>query len=1313
VRSWTSVGFGILFLALLISAALAFASTGVLAANSDRVEHAQEVISCLESLLRTVTDAETGQRGYLLTGGRNEYLRPYEEAVSRVGDDLARLRGLATENPARRDRLDDLAAHIDAKLHEMARTIRLRKEEGPEAALREVQADKGLRHMEAVRSTAAEIEAEERELLRASRRESAAGVAASRIGIVTGTALGVALLGLAYASVRREDRVRRAAAEGVRNEREWFETTLLGIGDGVIVTDGVGRVRLLNAVAEHLTGWSRDNATGRLITEVFPIVNETTRAVVENPLERCLREGTVVGLANHTVLLGRDGVERPIDDSGAPVRDAAGNVAGAVLVFRDVTKRRREEAGQSERLRLVALHADVSSALASARPTAAALQAGCEALVRHLGVAFARVWTLNEAEAALELQASAGLYTHLNGPHRRVPVGQFKIGRIAASGQPHLTNAVPDDPNVGDRDWARREGMVAFAGYPLTLEGRVVGVVAMFARHSLSEGVLTALAPLAEEMAQFVDRRRSEQVVREQRELLRVTLASIGDAVLTTDSLGKVTFLNAVAEGLTGWTSEQAAGRPVEAIFDIVKEFTGDAVENPVGKVLRQGVTVGLANHTVLIGRDGSRRPIDDSAAPIRDERGGVVGVVLVFRDVSEQRRAEQALRESEERHRLIAELSTDYAATFLADEAGGLAIESATDGFARVTGCTPAELEKRGGWTSLVHPDDLPVLRRSVHRWLEGQTDVSEFRIVTGGGEIRWQQYLGRARGEPLTGGRRPVVVAARDVTERKRNEAALAGQKRVLELLVQGAPLPDVLDTLCEIVEGQSPHRPVATVLLVDADGQRLRSVAGRRAPEAYARAVDGVRIGLGVGSCGTAAYRGEAVVVADIATDPLWADFRELALSHGLRACWSTPIFSSQGSVLGTFAVYHHAPRRPSPEEARLVDVVARTAGVAVERRRAEEALREADRRKDEFLATLAHELRNPLAPMRNALQVMQLAGGEPAVVGPAREMIERQMRHLVRLVDDLLDVSRITRGKMELRTQRIDLAAVVHTAVETSRPLIDAARHELSLSLPPFPIFVNGDPVRLAQVFSNLLNNAAKYTEAGGSITLTVERHGSDAVVSVRDNGLGIPAEMLGKVFELFTQIDGTLERSQGGLGIGLTLVRRLVEMHGGRVDARSEGQGHGSEFVVRLPAVLATPANDEGETREHGRIAHRRRILVVDDNRDSAISLGMMLELMGSEVRTAHDGFEALQAAEVFRPDVALLDIGLPGLNGYEVARRIRAQPWGRDVVLLALTGWGQEEDKRRSKEAGFNFHMVKPVEPADLEKLLVGLSSPA
>jgi PAS domain S-box-containing protein len=380
---------------------------------------------------------------------------------------------------------------------------------------------------------------------------------------------------------------------------------------------------------------------------------------------------------------------------------------------------------------------------------------------------------------------------------------------------------------------------------------------------------------------------------------------------------------------------------------------------------------------------------------------------------------------------------------------------------------------------------------------------------------------------------------------------------------------------------------------------------------------------------------------------------------------------------------------------------------------ERKYAEEALKEADRRKDEFLATLAHELRNPLAPIRNATQVLRMRNLADPLLGSARDIIDRQVQQMVRLIDDLLDISRITRGKLQLRKERIELAAAIHSAVEAARPAIDGQGHELTVTQPQEPVHLQADPIRLAQVFSNLLNNAAKYTEKGGHIWLTAERQGGAVVASVRDTGIGIAAEHLPQLFEMFSQVTPALERSQGGLGIGLALVRGLVGLHGGSVAARSAGPGRGSEFIVRLP-VLGTPTPVRPEPSADGEklcAGPKCRILVADDLRDSVDSLAMMLRQAGHDTRTAHDGLEAVQAAATFRPDVVLLDIGMPKLNGYEAARHIRQQPWGKRMVLVAVTGWGQEEDKRRTREVGFDHHLTKPVEPAALERLLAGLKS--
>ncbi len=372
---------------------------------------------------------------------------------------------------------------------------------------------------------------------------------------------------------------------------------------------------------------------------------------------------------------------------------------------------------------------------------------------------------------------------------------------------------------------------------------------------------------------------------------------------------------------------------------------------------------------------------------------------------------------------------------------------------------------------------------------------------------------------------------------------------------------------------------------------------------------------------------------------------------------------------------------------------------------ERRAAEDALRAADRRKDEFLATLAHELRNPLAPMRNALHILRSGAVDAAAARDARDMIDRQLRQMVRLVDDLLDVSRISTGKLVLHREPVDLADALRSAIETVRPLIDERKHRLDVDLGQATCWVNGDATRLAQIFANLLNNAAKYTNAGGRIELRVERDGADAVVHVRDNGIGIAPGMLTEIFAMFTQADNSLERAYSGLGVGLTLAQRLVVLHGGRLDASSDGLGRGSEFVVRLPLVDA-PRPGASAPRVHTAPAAQRRVLIVDDNKDFVSSLALLLSTLGHDVRVAHEGRAAIECAEAFRPQFVFLDIGLPGQNGYDVAKRLRALPATAGSVITAVTGWGQEEDRVRAHNAGFDHHIVKPLDPDLLDDIL-------
>lgn len=407
------------------------------------------------------------------------------------------------------------------------------------------------------------------------------------------------------------------------------------------------------------------------------------------------------------------------------------------------------------------------------------------------------------------------------------------------------------------------------------------------------------------------------------------------------------------------------------------------------------------------------------------------------------------------------------------------------------------------------------------------------------------------------------------------------------------------------------------------------------------------------------------------------------------------------AADGSLLPVFAAL--APL-PLPGGSALCMVV-----TDLTEQKKHQELKEVDRRKDEFLAILAHELRNPLAPIRNALHVVQMRGRERRhAVQQAWQMIERQVESLARLVDDLMDVSRISRGKIHLQKEPVEVATIVARAVESSRPLIDARRHDLQVKLPDEPLLVDADVTRMAQVVLNLLNNAAKYTPEGGRIWLTVAPGAGEVAIRVRDNGMGIPADVLPRMFDLFAQAERTLDRAEGGLGIGLTLVRRLTELHGGTVEASSAGPGNGSEFLVRLPLLRGTPLVPT-EIDKQSRPAPRRRILVVEDNRDSAESLAMLLRLVGHDVHTVHDGRQALVVAEGYRPGLVLLDIGLPGMDGYEVARRLRAKSWSGQTTLVALTGYGGEMDRQEAEAAGFAHHMLKPVDFDALQNMLASL----
>jgi len=755
---------------------------------------------------------------------------------------------------------------------------------------------------------------------------------------------------------------------------------------------------------------------------------------------------------------------------------------------------------------------------------------------------------------------------------------------------------------------------------------------------------------------------------REEREVLRVTLRSMGDAVIMTDTDGRVTHLNAVAESLTGWTQEEAFGQPLDAVFRIRNEETRRTVESPARRVLREGVVVGLANHTVLIRKDGVERPIDDSAAPIRDERGHVSGCVLIFRDVTAQRGLEKERAGQLTSARLLASIVESSDDAIISKSLEGV-IQSWNAAAERLFGYTAGEAV--GRHISLVIPPDRIAEEDHIIASLKAGQRIDHFeteRLHRTGRRILVSLTI-----SPVKDDAGRVVGASkivRDVTERKRVEA----ERERLATVIENSP--DFIG-ICDL-QGIPFFVNRAGLEMVGLDSleqARATPVSEFFFPE------DQPRIMQEFFPSVLQDGRGEIEV-----------RFRHFKTGAARWMAYKVvTLTDAAGQPVALATVSQDVTVRKALED-NLRSLAA--------------DLSEADRRKDEFLAILAHELRNPLAVIHNAVQVQRRAAGDTRAAASTSEMLERQVGQMGRLVDDLLDMSRITQGKIELRKERVALTTIVAHAVEASRPVYKSRRHELTVTLPPDEMYLDADPARVAQVVGNLLSNAAKFTDDGGRVWLSVERDGQQAVIHLRDTGIGIAVAELPRLFDMFTQVDSSLERTRDGLGIGLTLVKTLVEMHGGTVEARSEGLGRGSEFVVRLPILAEASSPRPRETIRAAAPTVRRRVLIVDDNEDSAESLAMLLQLSGHETHVAHDGVEATDMAQCVRPDVILLDIGLPGLNGYEVCRRIRAQPWGSAVTLVAVTGWGQQEDRQRAREAGFDTHVVKPVEHEDLLKLL-------
>lgn len=894
--------------------------------------------------------------------------------------------------------------------------------------------------------------------------------------------------------------------------------------------------------------------------------------------------------------------------------------------------------------------------------------------------------------------------------------------------------------------------------------------------------------------------KQTAEALHEQREWLRVTLSSIGDAVITTDTKARISFLNPIAESLTGWTHEEAIGQPLDNVFRVINEESRQSVESPTVRALREGLVVGLANRTLLIAKDGAERPIANNAAPIRNARGEVAGVVLVFRDITERRKTELALDKAlSYADDIIATLREPFVVL-----THDLRVRTANHSFYQSFHITKNETENHllyelgdGAW-------NIAILRTLLDEVLSLNHPVQDFEVEHMFPSLGRKIMLLNARPFP-PGSKNPelILLAIEDITRRKQVEAAVevsevryrrlfeAAKDGILILNVNNGKITDANPFMSDLLGyprsyfldkelweiglfkdiGASQaafrelqergylrydHLPLATndgrkvavelvsnVYLEDDEEViqcNIRDITERHRLEkaledsevSYRRLFETAQDAILIlderqGKIFDAnpfikemlGYSHDEIVGKELWQIGMFRDaeenkaaFRELQ-NKGYIRYENLPLKTKAGEqievefVSNVYQVDHH-----KVIQCNIRDITERSRLERQTHAQAE-ALADLHQRKDEFLAMLSHELRNPLSAIFNALHVLRLQGNEDPIQQRAMTTMERQLGQLAHLVDDLLEVSRVITGRVQLQTERLDLRGLVEHAIASVRPLIEGRKHALSVSLPAEPVWVQGDPTRLEQVMVNLLNNAAKYTDAGGQIWLTLqpEHNGVEVVLRVRDTGVGIAAELLPHIFDLFSQAQRTLDRSQGGLGIGLSLVQKLVELHGGKVAAHSAGLGQGSEFIVRLPAL--SPAGEPiGVIETAQPSAETSRVLVVEDNIDAADMFVMTLQMFGHEAQAAYSGQSALNMAVEYQPDFVLLDIGLPDMDGYEVARRLLQQPQTKNVKLVAVTGYGQDSDRQRSQEAGIDFHLVKPVDLKKLQDLLATLVKP-
>jgi PAS domain S-box-containing protein len=1060
----------------------------------------------------------------------------------------------------------------------------------------------------------------------------------------------------------------RSVEEEVRHSEEFLSTTLKSIGDAVITTDAEGRVAFLNAVAEALTGWTGEEARGRDLGEVFRIVNEETRAVVESPLVKVMREGGAVGLANHTVLLSKDGREIPIDDSGAPIKDAGGRIVGVVLVFQDITERRKNEAALLQRERELTNfieHAPVG--------------------LHWVGADGTILWANRAELEMLGYDAEEYIGHNIAEFHADSEVIEDILHRLTDKEVLHEYEA-----RLRTKDSSIRHVQIT-SNVMWSDDGKFVHT-RCFTRD-------------------ITERRQAEEA----RARLADIVDSSEDAILSKTLGGTITSWNTAAQKLYGYTAEELVGKSVSILIP-------PELKQELHEILERIKNGGKVEHheTVRVTKDGERVDVSVTISPIKSASGEVVGASTIARDITDRRRVEEHMRESELRYRALADAMPQIVWTARPDGY----LDYYNRRWFKYTGMSFEET--RGwGWQPVLHPDDVEHALRTWATCVEtGEPYRIEYRFRRASdGLFRW--HLGRA--EPLRDAEGRIVKwfgTATDIHDQKQAE------ERLRFLTEAGALLASSLDyeaTLARLARlGVAALADFCIIDLVEDDGSLKRVATAHIDPAREELTAELRRFpparGRGEGPA-KAIHTNRTEIVSHVTEEKLRTLVRseehaEVLRQLGLKSFMSVPLVT-RGRTIGALTFTLAGTERAyTPTEAAFAEELARLAAIAIDNARLYGHAREINRAKDEFLATLSHELRTPLTPIIGWTHMIRNGHVKEADAEQGLRVIDKNSQALSRLINDLLDMSSILSGKMRIERVQVALGAVVREAVETTRPLAEArgVSFELEGCDDALPVNVYGDRTRLVQVFWNLLNNAVKFSTSGGRVRVECRMDESAAYVDVSDDGQGIASGFLPHVFERFRQADGSTTRAYGGLGIGLALVKSFVEAHGGNVSATSDGEGLGSRFTVSLPLVrhaatesappVEPPAEEVGACVEE----ESCHVLLVEDARDTLEMLRVVFGARGYHTTACETAEEALRIAESTRFDIIVSDIGLPRIDGYELIRRLRRMPHFRAVPALALTGYAAPKDAESALAAGFDAHVPKPIDPSalaeEMEQLL-------